>query len=96
MEKPRKGNTIVTSVSLSKQFKDLLIKFNISPTDAIRKGIAIELYDLGIPQYITELNKNRSLQIKEILKTDELDILLKDLKKLEEDIKNFKSLREVK
>lgn len=72
-EKVEKGaqtnrDTVVTSVSISKQFHDLSKAYNISPTDAVRKGIAVTLYELGIPGYDTELNKERAEFLKEYLK----------------------------
>ena len=96
MDKKREGNTIVTSVSISKYFNEILKKFSISPTNAIRKGIAVELYELGIPQYITDLNKNRSEALKKLLMADEYGTLLKDIQTLERDLRNFKILMEEK
>jgi len=92
----RKGATIITSVSLSKEFNDIIKKFNISPTNAIRKGIAVELYELGIPKYATELNKGRAEALKRIFATDEYGVLLQDVEKLTKSLKNFKILMEVK
>lgn len=90
MEKKRLGDTIITSVSLSKSFKDIIKKFNISPTEAIRKGIAIELYEMGVPQYISNLNKDRSEVLKKFFKDKEYQLLLKDIKNLEKSIKLLK------
>jgi hypothetical protein len=41
----RAGQTKITSISLSKEFRSFMEDFNISPTEAVRKGVAIILYD---------------------------------------------------
>ena len=79
--KKRYGETVVTSVSLSKEFKEICEKHQISPTEALRKGIAIELFELGHDQYQTDLNKKRSEGIKEWIKAiDEFEKKKEELK----------------
>lgn len=56
----RKGKTEVTSISLSKEFAQICAKYRISPTEAVRKGIAIELHERGIIPYANARNKARS------------------------------------
>jgi hypothetical protein len=63
----RTGQTTITSISLTKEFRSLLEKYKISPSEAMRKGIAIELYERGVGHYMTEKNRVRSSQIKELL-----------------------------
>ena len=72
--------TVVTSVSVSKEFDRLIQLYNLSPTDVFRKGMAVELYEKGAGNYITNLNQTRSKEIKPLL----------------EEIKNFsKILKEI-
>lgn len=67
--KERAGDTLVSSVSLTKEFKDICRKYAISPTWAVRKGIAIELYEKGVLKYQSNLNKLRYAEIQEFLQT---------------------------
>jgi len=81
----RAGKTEITSASLSKEFKGLREKYDISPTEAMRRGIAVMLCDLGELQYITETNLERSKEIKEFFNSmEELEILKGRLIKLKE------------
>lgn len=90
MEKEKKqesrgeSHTIVTSVSLSREFRQLMEKYAISPTWAIRKGVAIELYERGVPSYNSELNEKRSKAIEGFVKQTAADDLPKVLKEFEE------------
>jgi len=74
----RTGNTIVSSVSISKEFKKLIDENDISPTNALRKGVAVELFEMGIFKYQSETNKIR----KE--KTDEFLRFMDSIKKFQE------------
>lgn len=76
----RKGKTVITSVSVSKEFQKLIEAFNISPTDAFRKGMAVELYERGMKDYVNALNEKRIDNIKPIL--EELDNWTKFIKEL--------------
>jgi len=87
MSQNRKGRTVITSVSLSKEFKDIIVKNNFSPTEIIRKGIAISLYENGEERYQSETNRKRYEAITNYLKTEDL---LKELNKLEDKIKEIK------
>jgi hypothetical protein len=62
------SRTSVTSVSVSKEFKDILDKYKFSPTEVFRRGLAVMLYDRGIKEYQTELNRLRSEKISLIQK----------------------------
>jgi len=92
-QKNRPGATKVTSVSLSKEFENIVHEYGISPTSAIRKGIAIELFDKGINRYQTDLNVARAKfleQFEKDMKTTEqlnnlkeqIQLLLTQLNKL--------------
>ena len=59
--------TVVTSVSVSKEFDRLIQLYNLSPTETFRKGMAVELYEKGAGSYITALNKTRADEIKPLL-----------------------------
>lgn len=65
----RKGwDTKITSASVSPHFQKILIKYRLSPTEAFRKGIAVELFDRGATPYVTSLNRARSMYVKTFLK----------------------------
>jgi len=81
----RSGKTKVTSVSLSDEFKEFMVEHKISPTEAMRRGIAVMMYDLGVLGYQTDLNKERSENIREFLNgIKELESLKGKLVKLKE------------
>jgi len=72
-EQERTGNTIVSSVSITRPFKKLIDEYEISPTDALRRGVAVTLYDRGITKFQTPLNEKRSEFVKKFfadLKSD--------------------------
>lgn len=74
MQQNRTGETKITSASLSKDFADMMQEFNMSPTEVMRKGIAVTLFDMGVSKYQTEVNKERSKFVKkffEEIKEDE-------------------------
>lgn len=84
MKQDRPGNTIITSVSLSKEFANIVKEYNISTTQALRKGIAIELYERGVAKYNSPLNRERLAFVNKFLEdlqkeADKVD-LIKDLK----------------
>ena len=56
----RAGQTIVTSVSVSKEFAKLIEQYNISPTECFRKGVAVTLFDLGVGMYQSQKNEDRA------------------------------------
>lgn len=74
----------VTSVSVSPFMNDLLIKYNLSPTEVFRKGLAVSLCDLGVEQYATPLNKERLIYIKKffsIIEDEEKMTIIKEVLK---------------
>jgi len=78
MEKNRSGQTIVTSVSVSKEFSNLIKQYNISPTDCFRKGVAVTLCDLGVGMYQSQKNEDRVKYVEEFMKKIEADEKLQE------------------
>jgi len=74
MEKQnRLGKTIITSVSVSKEFTKLIEQYNISPTECYRKGVAVTLCDLGVGMYQSQKNEDRIKYVKEFMAKIEQD-----------------------
>lgn len=91
VKKERAGNTKITSVSLSKDFRSFMNDYNISPTDAVRKGVAIILFERGLPQYKSDLNAKRYEALKDMLKTAKMVDLPEKLKQVEDLLKDIRS-----
>jgi|TARA_Y100000310_G_scaffold59038_1_gene54370 hypothetical protein len=87
--KARGGRTVVTSVSIQKDFKELMDTYSIPPTDAMRRGVAVSLYDLGVLKYLTPLNERRSIALKKFF-----EAMKDDEKELEEHTKQFRAMIE--
>ena len=88
--KKRAGETEIKSVSVSKHFNKLIDQYNISPTDAFRKGIAVTLFDLGIIEYQSDKNKDRFNFVNKYM--NYLDSQQKE-KELFEKIEDFKLIK---
>jgi hypothetical protein len=88
MSQNRKGRTVITSVSLSHEFKHILDKLNLSPTEVMRKGIAICLYETGEERYQSETNKKRYEALTSFLQSKELIETLEDLERSIKEIKD--------
>ena len=88
-QKNRSGRTIVTSVSVSKEFQKLIDQYNISPTECFRKGVAVTLFDLGVAMYQSEKNEERSKYMHEFLKKIKET---EDNRQITEDVANIKEL----
>lgn len=74
MEKPnRSGKTIVTSVSVSKEFSKLIDQYDISPTECFRRGMAVILCDLGVEMYQSKKNEDRMKYVEEFMGKIEAD-----------------------
>ena len=58
----------ITSISVSKYFKDLIKKYDLSPTEVFRIGMGAALYEMGAEEYQSEINKERIKNAKEFLK----------------------------
>ena len=61
----RSGKTIINSASVSKEFQDLIERYDLSPTECFRKGVAVSLCELGYDRYDNPMNRKRLNQIKE-------------------------------
>jgi antitoxin component of RelBE/YafQ-DinJ toxin-antitoxin module len=79
----RTGNTKITSVSISNEFKAFMEDYNISPTEAVRKGVSIILFERGLPQYKSELNAQRYKALSETIKTEQMTDLPEKIKQVE-------------
>lgn len=95
----RKGNTVVTSVSLTQEFSKLLDNYNLSPTEAMRRGVAVMLYDMGVSKYDTPLNKQRSDFVKAFMKKveeeEKLRLLYENTKKVDVIYSNLNQLKKL-
>lgn len=91
MEKQKRaGQTKVTSVSIPYDLLPLIEKFNISPTLALKKGIGIELYHRGHPNYQSELNAERMVVVEK--QTKDLQAYINALQKNREVIDKLREL----
>jgi len=101
----RVGETIITSVSVSKEFKKLMDAYDLSATETFRRGVAVMLYDLGIPQYQSRTNKERSAYVQEFLKQvgeeeklqeklEKVDLLKENLSEIKKNISSMKKIME--
>lgn len=54
-------STIIKSVSISLEMNELIEKYKISPSEAIKVGLSVMLSELGELQYINKLNIGRKL-----------------------------------
>lgn len=60
-QKSRENKTTeISSVSVSREFRDIINRYNLSPTEIFRRGVAVTLCDMGQEGYINELNQKRS------------------------------------
>lgn len=87
--------TQITSVSLSPEFMDIIKKHKISPSEVMRRGIAVTLYDLGEHRYLTSKNKERSEYSKEFLKSFNIDVLMKDIGHLKQRIEEAEHILKI-
>ena len=90
MTQKRTGETMTTSVSVTKPFMNLINKYHLSPTEVFRRGVAITLCELGITPYKNPLNEERLNNAKEFLedmdKKQEALIRLTQCKKCYEEL----------
>lgn len=86
----RSGQTSVTSVSISKEFEQLITQYNLSPTECFRRGVAVTLFDLGVGMYQSQKNEERSKFMHEFLEKLEKD---EQMKKEFENMKLFDEIR---
>jgi len=78
----RSGSTVVTSVSVSKEFEELTRKYNLSPTEVYRRGLATILFEMGDERYQTPLNRERLEAAKKFLEVQDLRDKIESIKKL--------------
>ena len=74
----RSGDTIITSVSVTKFFDKLIKNNHISPTEAFRRGVAVSLCDLGVGMYQSQKNEDRMAYVKEFMAKIEADEQLQE------------------
>ena len=91
-QKNRAGQTKITSVSISKEFRTFMQDYNISPTEAVRKGVAIILFERGLPQYKSDTNNERFKALKEICKIDQMRDLPDKIKQVENLLKEIRGI----
>lgn len=93
MTQKNRANTRITSVSVTKEFLDLVKNYNLSPSEVYRRGVAVSLSDMGIKPYDNPLNKKRFEEaekfIKEIQRFSEIKFKLVELKRILEELNNF-------
>lgn len=95
-QESRKGTgTAITSVSLTTEFRELMKEYNISPTWAIRKGVAIELYEMGIPKYQSATNRKRQEIVNNFLKLNAVSDIIPKLAEFEKAAKELREALEV-
>ena len=88
-DKKRAGRTTITSISLSDEFREIVDKHELSPTDVFRRGVAVTLADMGVSPYNTQMNNDRLEAVKSKLDLDKMELLVKDLEKVTSDIKRI-------
>lgn len=86
----RAGTTLVTSVSVSREFAKIIDQHNLSPTECFRRGIAVTLCDLGVGMYQSPKNEERSKFMHEFMQKLEAD------EKLKEEYSKMKLFDEIK
>jgi hypothetical protein len=89
----------VTSVSVSPLFMKMIDAYGLSPTETFRKGVAVSLCDLGVPQFNTQRNQERSKFVKEFLEKIDADEkeqeLFEKIELFQAVKKNFKSIKRI-
>lgn len=85
-QKNRAGNTIITSVSITEHIKSLMMKYGITPGDAVVRGVAVSLYEQDVYPYNSDLNKKRYEFVKNIEKDLEI---MNEIEAFEKKLKNI-------
>jgi len=91
-QRDRSGLTKITSVSVSNEVQELVDRFNLSPTEVFRRGVAVTLSDMDVPPYNNQLNKLRLDKIKQYIKDYGLSNKLDQLNKLTSSLKEFEDM----
>lgn len=89
INKKRAGRTTITSVSLSEEFREIVDKYDLSPTDVFRRGVAVTLADMGIAPYNTQMNNDRLEAVKSKLELDKMEELAEKLLQVAKDLKEI-------
>lgn len=90
-------NNQPVSVSVSPYFKELLKKFNFSPTEVFRVGMAVMLCENGDLKYRTAFNLERLEKAKKTL--EELkrkEEIKKEIIEIEKAVIIYKNLKQIK
>ncbi|MFW5895595.1 MAG: hypothetical protein ACOCT9_02505 [archaeon] len=95
----RSGDTVTTSVSVSRKFYNFIEEYDLSPTECFRRGVAVTLYDLGIAMYQSDKNKERHKYVQEFLKRldkdQEMKYQYKQIRLFEEILKHMKKIKSI-
>jgi len=81
-EKNRAGKTTITSVSLSDEFREIVDKHNLSPTDVFRRGVGVTLADMGVFPYNTSMNNKRLDAVRSKLELEKMEDLADKLQEV--------------
>lgn len=93
-ENKRGGNTVVSSVSISKEFDEVMKKNNFSPTEIFRKGLIIEACEHGVTipgiNLHGDLIKERIEKYKQVQTLNDFETLENQLLDMETKISLFR------
>ena len=87
MTQNRAGHTITSSVSISEEMKEIISQYHLSPTEVFRIGLGVTLHDLGVREYMTPLNHERSKTYKKMFEHEKYIILANQIIALAETLK---------
>ena len=90
--KQRAGSTKISSVSISKEMRDTIDYYKLSPTDIFRRGLGVALSEIGLPEYSTPLNKER---IETFRTHEEVENIKRLIDELVNSIGKLKELKEI-
>lgn len=91
-QEDRKGDTIIKSASIKRNFAELMEENNISPTEAMRVGIAVCLAEVGIRPYDNKLNRERLDEIRNFLEQEKLTDFYEAMKILIEKVETINKI----
>ena len=85
---PKNRNTVVSSVSISKEFEEIIKNNNLSPTEIFRKGLVIEALEREI--LIPGINMSSETIRGRLAKYRDTNLIL-EFNNLEQDLLNIES-----
>jgi len=88
LKNPPVRNTQIRAISVSNEFSEMIEKYNLSPTEIFRVGMAVTLYEIGESPYNNQKNRERYEILKKILTLRELDESLESAEKSIREIRN--------